>query len=315
VVAAVAGGLSQQRAAQVFGISRSSVGMWVRAHRREGPQALDAHRRGRSPGEQYALSRLQQAELLADLAGGAPDDYGVRALLWSRRSVAEHIKIRFGSRLSVTTVGLYLARWGLSPTCVSLPAATASLGRQEPRPARPPQECVRIAWSRPVPRFAGKPLMPEVGSLPTGPMPGAAGPHEYLDVMVALSSKGMFFLCLRRPIAVSGLTDFGRRASETLHRPVLLAVQDWPAGQSELLRSWCASPEPAFQVAIGSAVGRRAKGTDGARPKRADSALHGTSIESSAKSAPAAPPAPRASTIPTVAGPPVGVAPREESGM
>lgn len=112
-MAAVGSGMSQQEAARVFGISRRAVGVWVRAHRTYGPAALDSQRRGRGPGEQFALSRNRQGDLLAQISRHAPDELGLAAPVWSRRVLADFITKRFGTPLSSTTVGHYLSRWGL----------------------------------------------------------------------------------------------------------------------------------------------------------------------------------------------------------
>jgi transposase len=221
--------MSQQEAARVFGISRRAVGVWVRMHRDFGPEALKPHRRGRHPGDQFALSRLQQAELLKDLAAGPPERYGLDALLWSRKSLGDHIRQNLGMNLTLTTVGHYLARWGLVAG--------------EGYPWRGPVGSLWVMWHRPTPRFVGSALVPGPGSVLAGPPPGITGPPpEYLDVMFAQSSRGATqFLCLPQPHGLVDVLDFADRLERTFGRSVTLMVRDWPSDERALLRAWQAS--------------------------------------------------------------------------
>ncbi|HUR74837.1 MAG TPA: helix-turn-helix domain-containing protein [Sporichthya sp.] len=204
-VAAVEAGMSQLEAARVFGISRRAVGVWVRAHRRGGPAALDPSRRGRSPGEQFALSGRQQAEVLARVAQHPPDELGLAAPVWSRRVVADLLAVQFEVHLSTTTVGHYLTRWGLV--------------RGERRSPR--QESIRVSWHRAAPSFLGTALVPPV------------------DVLVAQFPRGAsYFLCLRSPYQLGALQDFALRLEGVEGNPLPFTVGGWPADQAKLLRAW-----------------------------------------------------------------------------
>jgi transposase len=204
-VAAVESGMSQQEAARVFGISRRAVGVWVRAHRQSGPAALNPQRRGRNPGEQFALSPRQQAEVLDAVSEHTPDELGLAAPVWSRRVLADFIAERFGVHLSTTTVGHYLTRWGLVGA--------------ERRASR--LDSMRISWHRPVPMFLGTALL---------------GP---LDVLVAQSPRGATYLvCLRPPYTLEALQDFAVRLEGVEGNPLPFSVGGWPADQAKLLRAW-----------------------------------------------------------------------------
>lgn len=229
VVAAVAGGMSQQEAARVFGISRRAVGVWVRAHRESGPAALESQRRGRSPGDQLALSCAQQVELLADLCRHAPDDLGLAAPLWSRRVLADHIAARFGMPLTTTTVGHYLTRWGLLD-----PARRGTAGSSVHR-------SWQVSWHRARPQFLGTSLLPA---------PGGA------DVLVGNSPRGaIHFLCLQPPYTLAALEGFTSRLERVEGNPVAVSIGGWPADQTGLLRAW-RSAQP-------GATGRPARAREG----------------------------------------------------
>jgi transposase len=114
VMNAVAGGMSQARAARVFGVSRWSVVQWVKAHRTLGPQALAAKPRGRRSGEAGKLSASQATRIRALVVGKLPDQLKLPFYLWTRAAVQRLIEREYRVRLSLTAVGGYLQRWGLS---------------------------------------------------------------------------------------------------------------------------------------------------------------------------------------------------------
>src|ERR1700738_690593 len=82
-VAAVESGRSQVEVARLLGVSRKTVGVWVRAYRSSGEAAFPPQRRGRRPGEQLALSFPQQRWVVKTLVTGSPDEVGLRYRLWT----------------------------------------------------------------------------------------------------------------------------------------------------------------------------------------------------------------------------------------
>ena len=114
-VQAVLDGMTQAEAARVFGVHPNAVNRWIRRYREGGFQGLAEQRRGRRPGDQAALSELQQQELMALVRETTPDQLGLAGFLWTRDAVAELIARRYGVWLARTTVGGYLRGWGFSP--------------------------------------------------------------------------------------------------------------------------------------------------------------------------------------------------------
>jgi transposase len=111
-VAAVRSGMTQMQAAKVFGITRQAVGSWMEIYAAKGRAGLKAKRRGRPPGGQ--LKGWQAARISRDVMDRCPDQLKLPYYLWTREAVGQLIKERFGIRLSVWTVGRYLARWGFT---------------------------------------------------------------------------------------------------------------------------------------------------------------------------------------------------------
>jgi transposase len=114
-VRAVLDGRTQAEAARLFGVHHNAVNRWINRYREGGWAGLSQRRRGRRPGEQPALSELQQQELIALVRDATPDQLGLAGVLWTREAVSELISQRYGLLLARTTVGGYLRGWGFSP--------------------------------------------------------------------------------------------------------------------------------------------------------------------------------------------------------
>jgi transposase len=114
-VRAVLDGMTQVEAARVFGVHHNAVNRWIKRYRQGGWAGLSEQRRGRRPGEQPALSELQQQEIIALVRDATPDQLGLAGFLWTREAVSELISQRYGRGLARTTVGAYLRGWGFSP--------------------------------------------------------------------------------------------------------------------------------------------------------------------------------------------------------
>jgi len=112
-VAAVREGKTQVEVARLFGVTRQSVAKWVQTHDAGGATALKPKRRGRPRGG--SLEPWQAAQIVRTIADRVPEQLKLPYFLWTREAVQELIEIRTGRKLSVWTVGRYLARWGFTP--------------------------------------------------------------------------------------------------------------------------------------------------------------------------------------------------------
>jgi transposase len=106
-------GKTQVEVARVFKVSRYSVNKWVKAYQQGGKKALKARKQGRPKGG--SLLPWQAAQIVRSIEDGTPDQLKLPFYLWTRQAVGQLIERRYGVRLSVWTVGRYLARWGFTP--------------------------------------------------------------------------------------------------------------------------------------------------------------------------------------------------------
>ena len=99
-VRAVLGGMTQAQAARVFWVHPNAVNRWIKRYRQGGWAGLSEQRRGRRAGEQAALSKTQQQEVVALVREATPDQLGLPGFLWTREAVAELIARRYSVRLA-----------------------------------------------------------------------------------------------------------------------------------------------------------------------------------------------------------------------
>ena len=105
--------MSQTMAAAVYGASRTTVCLWVKAYRQEGEAGLVSKPKGRPKGGK--LTAKQIASIKKSVLGKNPEQLRLPGLLWTRELVGFLIERRFGIRLSRWTVGRHLKEWGLTP--------------------------------------------------------------------------------------------------------------------------------------------------------------------------------------------------------
>jgi transposase len=113
-VAIVRAGKTRIEAAEAVGVNRRFVGQWVKAAAQSGEAVLAGRPRGRRPGEQKALSAVQEDRLRGLIARGCPDQFGLSFALWTRQAVRALIARETGVWLTLPVVGRYLRAWGFT---------------------------------------------------------------------------------------------------------------------------------------------------------------------------------------------------------
>ena len=127
-VAMVRAGKTRVEAAETVGVNRRFVGQWVKVAAQHGEAVLAGGRRGRRPGEQKALSAVQEDRLRVLIARGCPDQFGLSFALWTRQAVRALIARETGVWLTLSVVGRYLRAWGFT---AQRPARRATERRDE----------------------------------------------------------------------------------------------------------------------------------------------------------------------------------------
>lgn len=101
--------------AEILQVSRNSVSIWCRQYEEHGLSAIKSKTRGIKHGTNRTLTPEQEREIQHAIIDKMPDQFKLSFALWTRLAVAELIRIRFGIRMPVRTIGHYLHRWGFTP--------------------------------------------------------------------------------------------------------------------------------------------------------------------------------------------------------
>ena len=97
-------GWPQRHIAEALGVSAAAVSQWLKRARQDGLQAL---RRRPPPGAPRRLAPDQLARLPGLLRRG-PEAYGFRGQVWTRKRVAQVVRVAFGIVYHPTHVGRLL---------------------------------------------------------------------------------------------------------------------------------------------------------------------------------------------------------------
>jgi transposase len=257
-VQAVLDGMPQAQAARVFRVHPNAVNRWMQRYRQGGLEALAERRRGRRAGEQAALTKTQQQEVIALVRDATPDELGLVGFLWTREAVAELIAQRYGVRLARTTVGAYLRAWRFSPQKPkrrALEQNPAAVRRwlEEEYPAIRSQarrEGGVVLWLDEMgvrsDYAAGRSWAP-VGQTP---VVRRTGKRFGVNLISAISAGGLLrFRLFEGSFAGPVLVDFLRRLlREVAGRKVHLILDGHPVHHAKLVSAWVAQRPTRIQL-------------------------------------------------------------------
>jgi transposase len=108
-------GVTQAQAAVAVGVHRQTVNIWLKRYRERGEDGVLDGRRVSPRRGKGLLTDAEVRQVLAWVAEETPDQLGLPFALWTSRAVRELIERRFGKRLGLSTVRLYLQRRGMTP--------------------------------------------------------------------------------------------------------------------------------------------------------------------------------------------------------
>lgn len=238
-VAAVESGGSQAEVARLLGVSRKTVGAWVRAYRRGGEDSFRPKSRGRRPGEQLALTPPMQAAMIKTIVAGTPDHHGLDHGMWSRQAVVELVNREYRIPLSPATAGQYLSRWGLIDETylkeIKRAQVMAVVPRQRDMAVN--QEWISgadvlwVAWTRP--------HAPQRGRGKQNLMTGFRNYFGDVHVLEAISHRSVvFFQAHLGPFEQAEVESFVDGLVEQFGQPLNLIICRWPADRGEILHAW-----------------------------------------------------------------------------
>jgi len=107
-------GIKNQEVASIVGLSQATTsGIWSK-YQTGGMKAIIIKRRGRKKGEKKTLSPQQESQIIPRLIDTTPEQLKFPYALWTRESVQKLLEHAFGTRMPLSTVGMYLQRWAFT---------------------------------------------------------------------------------------------------------------------------------------------------------------------------------------------------------
>jgi transposase len=243
-------GMSQAEAARAVGVQRQTVNLWLKRYREQGEAGVLDGRRV-SPRKGKGVLTADEARLIRRwIADRTPDQLKLPFALWTSRAVRALIEHRFDKRLGLSTVQLYLMRWGMSPQKPlararerSPAAIEAWLERAYPAIARrAKREGAVIYWGD----ETGISNQDQIGRswAPKGQTPVVRRTAKRItqSMVSAISNRGLMrFMLYDGALNVDRFITFLRRLIKDARHKVFLVVDNLKVHHAHKVRVWLAS--------------------------------------------------------------------------
>lgn len=245
VHAMVKKGMRQVDAVQVFGVSRTSVHNWLKAHREGGSTRLNSKPRGRP--RRSRLAGHQAATTVRIITDRCPDQKKLPFALWTREAVQYLLADRFDLQVSVWTVGRYLAKWGLTPQkplrrAYEQNPVAVKRWLNEAYPAivkQAKREKAEIHWGDEMGLRSDHQAGRSYGRRGTTPVIPGTGQRFRCNMISTITNRGrLSFMVFKQRFTAAVMIDFLRRLVRQSDRKVLLIVDGHPVHRSAKVRQW-----------------------------------------------------------------------------
>lgn len=244
-VKAVIEGKEQVEVAKTFGVTRQTVGKWVKAYREGGTRILKAKPKGRPKGG--SLFPWQAAQIAKAVIDRHPEQLKLPFYLWTREAVSELIERKFGVLLSVWTVGRYLKRWGFTPQkplrrAFERDPKAVSRWLEEEYPAIRKQaktEGAEIYWGNEMGLRSDYVVGRSYGRRGKTPVIPGTGQRFGCNMISAITNRGRLnFMVFNRLFRADVFLDFLKRLVRQAERKVFLIVDGHPVHRSGKAKAW-----------------------------------------------------------------------------
>ncbi len=250
-------GSSQAEAARAVGVQRQTVNLWLKRYRQQGEAGLLDGRRVSGRKGKGALTAEQARQIHRWIADRLPDQLKLPFALWTSRAVRELIERRFGKRLGLSTVQLYLKRWGMTPqkplaraTQRSPTAVAAWLARDYPAIARrAKREGAVVYWGD----ETGISNQDQIGRsyAPKGrtPVVGRTAKRIAQSMISAVSNRGLMrFMLYDGALDAARFLTFLRRLIKDAAPKVFLIVDNLRVHHAKKVKAWAERHRHAIEL-------------------------------------------------------------------
>jgi transposase len=240
-------GMSQGEAAEVVGASRQVVNRWLSRYEATGDAGLLDGRRISGRKGHGLLTQAEAKRVRSWITDKCPEQLKLPYVLWTSGVVRELIHRRLGKHLGLSTVQLYLARWGFTPqkplsrATQRCNAAIARWLEQEyPKIARrAKREDALIFWGD----ETGVSNQDQVGRsyAPAGETPIIQKTAKKLSTSMisAVNNRGLMrFMCFKGALNAALFIAFLRRMIDSSDGKIFLIVDNLRVHHAVKVRKW-----------------------------------------------------------------------------
>lgn len=228
---------------EIVGIHADTIGRWLKLDK----ERLGYDKPGRKPGSGRRLDAEQEQRIKAVLIDKTPDQLKMPYALWTRESVRELIRNRYGIELPIRTVGDYLQRWGMTPQKPQkrayeqrAPEVQAWLEEEYPEiQARAKREDAEIYWGDET--GLRNDCQHERGYAPKGKTPviHLNAKRESINMISAITNQGKVrFRFFEGTMNADVLIDFLMRLVKDARRKVFLILDNLRVHHAKPVKEW-----------------------------------------------------------------------------
>lgn len=250
-------GLTQGEAARAVGVHRQVVNRWLRRHRDAGARGLLDGRRVSPRRGSGILTAAEARRVKRWITNKCPDQLQLPFALWTAQAVRELIRRKFGKDLGLSTMQLYLKRWGFSAQKPLVRATqrdphkiAAWLAEDYPAiAARAKRERAMVYWGD----ETGICNQDQTGRgyAPRGQTPILAqtGYKFSVSMIGAVNNRGLMrFKLYKGALTVAIFIDFMRRLIKDAEQKIFLIVDNLRVHHAKAVSEWLAQHKDAIEI-------------------------------------------------------------------
>lgn len=246
-VQAVLSGVRQNQVARTLGVSPYAVNLWVKAYRASGEAGLAARKKGPPKGRGKKLSARQERQVYRWVVGKYPEQLRLPFVLWTREAVRELVERRFSVRLGLSTVGVYLKVWDLTPQkpvrrAFEQNSRAVQKWLVETYPAileRAKAEGGQIHWGDEMGLRSDHQTGTSYSPKGKTPVIKGTGQRFSTNMISAVTNRGhMCFMVFGENFRVKVFLEFLRRLIKQSKGKVFMIVDGHPVHRAKLVQAW-----------------------------------------------------------------------------
>lgn len=199
----------------------------------------------------------QSAQIVKVVVDHHPEQLKLPYYLWTREAVAQLIRRRFGIKLSVWTVGRYLARWGFTPQKPARRALEQNsqevrlwLERKYPEIRRlAKREKAQIFWGDEMGLRSDHAAGRSYGLRGQTPVIHDTGQRFGCNMISAITNRGrLYFMVFKQRFTTEVLLEFLRRLIRQNPGKVFLIIDRHPVHRAKRVQRWVAEQAESIQL-------------------------------------------------------------------